>query len=160
MAWNLTATGPPGVAPGTVPVAVVSTTAGLQGFARTAVAAGAATVSCVGTTGANALQGSLVTVVFAPGVAAAGTVSGPGAAAAGGAARAVVAVVAVVPLLPPLPPLALPPPPLPLVPVPLPGGLPGAASQAEVPVIPEPEPAALLLAGLAGMAALARWRRR
>jgi hypothetical protein len=46
------------------------------------VAAGAATVVCNGATTGNALWGSTVTVVFAPGVVTTGVVTGPGVAAA------------------------------------------------------------------------------
>jgi hypothetical protein len=146
MAWTLAATVPAGVAAGTLPVAVFDTTLGLQGFACAVVGAGAGTVTCNGTTAGNALQGSTVTVVFAAGIVATGTVSGPG----------------VLPLLPPLPPLLLPPlppPPPPLVPaVPLaPAG--GAPAAAEVPVIPESDSWVLLAVGLAGLAALALRRR-
>ncbi|HEY7063333.1 MAG TPA: hypothetical protein VII06_17780 [Chloroflexota bacterium] len=153
MAWALTATVPAGTATGSVPVAVIATTQGLQGFACAAVPAGAPTVACNGATPGNALQGSIVTVVFPGGLLVTGTVSGPGALAA----------------LPPLPPLAPPPMPPPLLPpappfllpvAPLPGaGLlaPGAAP--EVPVIPEAEPLALVIGGLLAVGALARTRR-
>ena len=39
---------------------------------------GTTTVACTGTTAGNALQGSTVTVVFAPGVVSVGTINGPG----------------------------------------------------------------------------------
>jgi hypothetical protein len=106
MAWTLTATVLAGVAPGTVPVAVIATTAGLQGFACAPVAAGAGTVGYGGTTAANVLQGSTVVVVFGPGRVATGTVTAPGPRA--GALLAL-------PLLPPPPPLLLPPLPPPVV---------------------------------------------
>jgi hypothetical protein len=141
MAWTLTATVPAGVAPGTVPVAVVATTAGLQGFACAPVAAGAGTVGCGGTTGANALQGSTVVVVFGPGRIATGTVTGPG-------PRALLAL----PLLPPPPPLVLPPgPPAVAAGGPLVAGRPGGMAPVEVPVIPEAASGWLLLAGLGAL---------
>jgi hypothetical protein len=148
MAWMLTAPVPAGVAPGTVPVAVVATTAGLQGFLCAPVAAGVGTVSCVGTTAANALQGSTVVVVFGPGLIATGSVTGPG-------PRAAQALLAL-PLLPPPPPLLLPPLPPPVLPM----GPPFWAAPAEVPVIPEAESGWLVLAGLGALLGVARlWRR-
>jgi CSLREA domain-containing protein len=157
MVWNLTANVPAGVAPGTVPVAVISTTAGLQGFPCTTVVAGAPTVTCAGTTSGNALQGSVVTVVFAPAVVAAGTVSGPGAAAGAGPGAGAGAIV--IPLLPPPPLILLPPPPPPLVPVAPLAIQPRLGTPPEVPVIPEAEPIVLVLAGLLGLAGLTRCRR-
>jgi hypothetical protein len=154
MRWTLTATVPPGVAPGTVSVAVFSTTAGLQGFPCAAVVAGVVTVVCNGITAANALQGSVVTVVFAPGVVAVGTVTGPGA----GAGLAGLGVAGVLPLLPPPPPILLPPPPSPLIAIP-PGAPRPAAGPAEVPIIPEADTAALLLAGLLVTIGARCWRR-
>jgi hypothetical protein len=148
MAWTLTATVPAGVVPGTVPVAVVATTAGLQGFACAPVAAGAGTVGCGGTTAANALQGSTVVVVFGPGRIATGTVSGPG-------PRALLAL----PLLPPPPPLLLPPPPAVVAGGPLVAGRPGGMAPVEVPVIPEAASGWLVLAGLGALLGVARWRR-
>jgi hypothetical protein len=110
MRWTLTANVPVGVAPGIVPVAVFSTTQGIQGFPCAPVVAGVTTVACSGTTAGNALQGSTVTVVFAPGVTSTGTITGPGAAAV------------VIPVLPPPPPPPpLPPPPLLLPPPPFAG---------------------------------------
>jgi hypothetical protein len=154
MRWTLTATVPPGVAAGTVPVAVFSTTAGLQGFPCAAVVAGVATVACNGVTAANALQGSMVTVVFAPGVVAVGTVTGPGA----GAGLARLGAAGALPLLPPPPPILLPLPPSPLVAIP-PGAPRPAASPAGVPIIPEADTAALLLIGLVATIGARRWRR-
>jgi hypothetical protein len=158
MTWNLTATTPPGVAPGTIAVAVFSTTAGLQGFSCAPLAAGGAMVSCVGTTAANALQSSVVTVVFAPGVMAVGTVSGPG----GGATAGNPGGILTLPLLPPPLPL-LPPAPLPLLVPPPVADRQGAAPRLEVPVIPEGDSLALLLTGLIvifGGAAMRQHRRR
>ncbi len=74
MSWNLTANVPAGVAAGSIPVAVISTTQGLQGFTCAAVTAGATTVACTGTTSGNALLGSTVTVVFPNGATAVGTI--------------------------------------------------------------------------------------
>ncbi|HEY7060936.1 MAG TPA: hypothetical protein VII06_05605 [Chloroflexota bacterium] len=107
MRWNLTATVPAAAGPGVVPVAVFTTTTSPpnEGFACSPVVVGVPTVTCSGTTVGNALQGSTVTVVFAPGVVVTGTITGPGAAAALAAA-----------IPPPLPPP--PPPPLPLLPPP------------------------------------------
>lgn len=168
MTWSLTATVPAGIVPGTVPVAVLSTTGGLQGFACAPVAAGVGTVTCIGTTAANALQASVVTVVFAPGVVVAGTVAGPGASPAGA--------LVIVPLVPPpvVPPMMAPPPPFavppllppaqpqPLVPAvvgPAPE-MPVVAGRApEVPVVPEADSLDLMAGGLLGLA-LALGRRR
>jgi hypothetical protein len=135
-------------------VAVFSTTAGLQGFPCAPAIAGAASVSCMGTTGANALRGSVVTVVFAPGVTAVGSVTGPGGASGTGTLVATIAV----PLLPPPPPILLPPllvPPIPLVP----GAGPFSAPP-EVPAIPEADTLLLLIGGLVLVAARASRRRR
>jgi hypothetical protein len=115
MRWNLTATVPAGVSAGVVPVAVFRTTTSPpnEAFACSPVQVGASTVACNGTTVGNALQGSTVTVVFAPGVTSTGIITGPGASAAAGAV--------VPPLLPPPPPPPLPPPPLMLPPAPFAG---------------------------------------
>ena len=140
MNWSLTATIPPGATPGTVPVAVLSTTRGLEGFACSPVTVGATTVTCTGTTLGPALQGSTVTVVFTPGVAATGTVTGLGGR-----------------LAPPPPIILPPPPPAQLVPVP---PVPGAAlptapgSLVEVPVIPEADSLGLLAGGLIAVGVL------
>jgi hypothetical protein len=159
MRWTLTATVPAGVAAGTLPFAVFSTTVGQEGFACAPVGAGVTTVSCTGVTAGNALQGSTVTVVFGPGVSAVGNVTS----AIGGTAGAVP------PLLPPLPPAPVPPaPPLPAAPpalLPPPPVVPGLArapvgAYPEVPVIPEADSLPLLGGGLAGLAALAWLRRR
>jgi hypothetical protein len=158
MSWSLTATVPRGVAAGTVPVAVVPTTAGLQGFLCSAVAADAGTVACAGTTSGNALQGSVLTVVFAPGVVAVGTVTGPGPAVPAGAAPLGGAAVSL--LLPPPPPILLPPPPPPLVPVAPVAGQAAAPTLPQVPVIPESDTALLLLGGLTALAAIRWWRSR
>jgi hypothetical protein len=121
MVWTLTANVPAGVAAGVIPVAVFSTTQGLQGFPCAPVAVGAPTVSCVGVTAGNALQGSTVTVVFAPGVVVVGTVTGPAgappapAAPAAGAGAAPLLPPALVGLAPPPPLLPPPPPPPPVV---------------------------------------------
>jgi hypothetical protein len=137
MSWTLSAALPAGVAAGAVPVAVISTAGGVQGFPCGAAVAGATAVACTGTTSANALQGSLATVVFAAGVTAVGTVSGTE--------------VAILPLAPP-PPINLPPPPPPPI-VPfspaLPSGAPtsGAGAQ-EVPLIPEADTLLLVAVGL------------
>lgn len=150
MRWTLTVTVPAGVAPGTAPVAVFTTTAGAEGFACSPVVAGAATVTCTGTTAGNALQGSTVTVVFGTGLTATGRV----ALGAGGAPP-----VPVAPLLPPHPPALAPPPPLvPIALVPPSRGAPGGYP--EVPVVPEADSVALLGIGLAAVAALVCWRRR
>jgi hypothetical protein len=140
---------PAGVAAGVVPVAVLSTTQGLQGFPCAPVAAGAATVVCAGTTAGNALQTSTVTVVFAPGVTSVGVINGPG---AGAAAAPLPLLPAVFPPPPPLPlvppPLLLPPPPL----VPVQPGIPGGISSfPDVPVIPEADSQILLILGLAAV---------
>jgi virginiamycin B lyase len=153
MQWNLTATVPAGVAAGVIPVAVFSTTAGLQGFACAAVVAGVGTVVCAGTTAANALQGSTVTVVFGAGLVSVGTVTGPGGAA-------------VLPLLPPPPPppIILPPPPPPLIPaaparLSAPAARPAAPVAPEVPIIPETDTMLLLGAGLVGVGLIAGLRK-
>jgi hypothetical protein len=143
MSWTLTASIPAGVVAGTLPTAVFSTTAGLEGFACATVAAGATTVACSGATVGNALQSSLVTVVLGPGMIVTGIISGVG-------PRGV----------PPAPPIVLPPPPPPpLVPV----GLPlvaGPPTPSEVPVIPETESLALLGAGLLAVLAAVGLRHR
>jgi hypothetical protein len=163
MAWTLTAPVPTVVATGTVAQAVLSTTVGLEAFACTPVVAGAAIATCAGTTGGNALQGSAVVVVFAPGVTAVGTVTGPGGA---GAAAVPVAVVPSAPRVPPplLPPLMPPPGPLALAPPPppalLPPGSPEAPPAVEVPLIPEAESLLLVALGLAVLALLGRPRGR
>jgi len=158
MTWTLTATVPAGVVPGSVPVAVFSTTAGLEGFPCAAVAAGTPTVTCVGTTTGNALQGSTVTVVFPGGAKVTGTVTGPG----------LVALVPPLPPPPPPPPIVLPPvPPPPVVPVaaapvaaiPPPAPSTGAGLP-PVPVIPEADSLALVGFGLLGLAALVASRAR
>jgi len=174
MTWTLTATVPGGVAPGTVAHAVLSTHVDLEAFPCTPVLAGVPTVTCSGTTVGNALQGSLVVVVFAPGARVTGVVTGPGAPAVpppgvGATAPAPVAgaapgAAAVLPLLPPLPPVPplpplLPPPAPPFLLPPAPAPSAGAAAPA-VPVIPEAESGALLGLALAALGALARWRGR
>ncbi|HEY7062683.1 MAG TPA: hypothetical protein VII06_14480 [Chloroflexota bacterium] len=177
MRWTLTATVPAGVAAGTLPFAVFSTTTGQEGFACAPVTVGAATVSCTGVTAGNALQGSVVTVVFGAGLTATGTVAPTGGAL--GAAGAL-------PLLPPAPPAPfpaapLPPPGLPLPPPPvappalmppppfatgaapaMPTGAAAAptARYAEVPVVPEADSLLLVAVGLAGLTALGWLRRR
>lgn len=166
MSWRLAATVPAGVTPGTVPVAVISTTAGLQGFPCSAVGSAGTSVSCVGTTAANARQGSIVTVVFAPGVTATGTVNGTG--PAGGSTQSGGPAVLIAPLLPPPPPIAVPPAPPPLVPPPmaplLPPPLLAAAEPAPslpgVPVVPEADSLPLLMVGLFGTFWMVQWRRR
>jgi CSLREA domain-containing protein len=145
MTWSLTAAVPAGVAPGTVPVAVFSTTAGLQGFPCAPVAVGGGTVACIGTTAANALQGSVATVVFAPAVVAVGTVTGPG------IGPGALGPVGGLPLLPPPPPILLPPPPSPLVPIPPRVAASIANDTAGVPVVPEADTAVLILLGLLGL---------
>jgi hypothetical protein len=178
MQWTLTANVPAGVAAGTVPMAVFSTTSGQEGFACSPVVAGVGTVTCAGTTVGNALQGSAVTVVFAPGITAAGTIT----AAAPGGGLGALGVAGLLPppallpppgLLPP-PPALVPPPPVPLLPPPGPGSFqPAAASvgpgmaggppvrlYAEVPVIPEADSLPLLVGGLAALGALAALRAR
>jgi hypothetical protein len=158
MRWSLTATVPAGVAAGIVPVAVFSTSQGRQGFPCAPVAAGAATVACAGTTPANALQTSTVTVVFAPGVVAVGVIRGPG---AGAAAVPLLLPPPISPSSPPImPPLLLPPPPLPpLVPV-QPGAPTGAPSFPDVPVIPEADSLMLLILALAAVGAFVGVDRR
>ena len=142
--WNLTATVPAGVAAGTVPVAVFSTTVGLEGFPCAAVAAGATTVACAVTTVGNVLLGSNVTVVFAPGTTSVGTVQGPG-------AIALQALASAPPPLPPPPPFIGPPlPPPPPAPVGLgvqtPSSLLMQPAYPGVPVVPEAD-SVLLLGG-------------
>ncbi len=144
MRWALTVPVPAGVAAGVVPVAVLSTTQGLQGFPCAPIVAGAGTVACVGTTAGNALAGSTATVVLAPGVTAVGIVNGTIAA----------------PLLPP-PPIVLPPPPSPLIPAP-PAPFAAAAQAPGVPVVPEAGTLPLLGGALFALGGvwLARGRRR
>jgi hypothetical protein len=144
MSWNLTATVPAGVAAGSIPVAVISTTQGLQGFTCAAVTAGATTVTCTGTTAGNALAGSTVTVVFPNGATVTGTII-----------SAQNEILPPLPLLPPppVPPLPPPPPP-PLLPPPPPAppmapgmtapSMPGAAAQ---PSAPQPSGAAAAPSG-------------
>jgi CSLREA domain-containing protein len=153
MTWSLQAT----VTAGTVPVAVFSTTAGLQGFPCAPVTVGAAAVNCVGVTAGNALQGSVVTVVFGPGVTTVGTVTGPGPRAKLGTLSGLGATP-----LPPPPPILLPPPPPPLVPLPTApfSGTPRGAPPPEIPVVPEADSLLLIGASLAALAGLAALRRR
>ncbi|HLH21682.1 MAG TPA: DUF11 domain-containing protein [Chloroflexota bacterium] len=176
MRWTLTATVPAGVAAGTLPFAVFSTTVGQEGFACAPVVAGGTTVSCTGVTAGNALQGSTVTVVFGPGLTAVGNITAavPG---------QVGAPSTVPPLLPPVPPAPVGPAPLPAAALPLappplappallpppparpvgaaPGMAPGAAPvYPDVPVIPEADTLVLLAVGLAGLTARAALRRR
>jgi hypothetical protein len=172
MSWTLTANVPAATPVGTVPVAVFSTTVGLEGFPCAAVAAGATTVTCTVTMIGNAIIGSNVTVVFAAGLTSVGTVRGPGPAALAALGG---------PPLPPPPPLLPPPPPPGLLPPPPPppgllppadpmGGLalppsslampPGYAG---IPVVPEADSLVLLAGGLIAVGALASqrwWRRR
>jgi hypothetical protein len=97
--------------------------------------------------------------VFAPGIVAVGTVAGPGPPVPVGPTP--VGGVVVLPLLPPPPPILLPPPPPPpLVPIAPGAGLTPAATLPQVPVIPESDPALLLLGGLTALAALRWWRCR
>jgi hypothetical protein len=143
MAWTLTALVPTGVALGTSPVAVLSTTlVGLEGFLCSPVVGDQRMVLCDGITIGNALQGSTVTVVFATGVRVTGIVTGPG-------PRPVVS-----PLLPP-PPQLMPLPPAPV-------GVSGEATGSfpEVPVIPETNSLVLLADGLAAIGGLLVLRRR
>jgi FtsP/CotA-like multicopper oxidase with cupredoxin domain len=161
MSWSLTARVPAGVAAGVVPFAVLSTTNGLQGFPCAPVVAGAPTLTCVGTTAANALLSSTATVVFAPGVIAVGTVTGPG----GSAPPRPLPARALLP--PPLvlpPPIVVPPPPspplVPVLPPPLPAVPPAVTVDAGVPVIPEADTLLLAIAGLLGIAACGRRSRR
>jgi hypothetical protein len=152
MTWVLSATVPTGVTAGSVPVAVLSTTQGLQGFACAAIAAGAPSVACNGTTPGNALQGSTVTVVFPGGAIVTGTI----APRSGGGTL-------VIPLLPPSllpPPPLVPPPPLLVPPPPLLGAPAAGAPLPEVPVIPEADSLWLLVVGLVGVLAARRWVRR
>jgi hypothetical protein len=154
---------PAGVVAGTVPVAVFSTTIGMEGFACAAVAAGATTVTCAVTTVGNALLGSNITVVFAPGIFSVGTVQGPGPIGLQALASAPP------PLLPPPPPLPPPfmGPPL-LPPPPPPGALsvqgpPSMMMQPAypgVPVVPEADSLILLGGGLLAVGAFALRRTR
>jgi hypothetical protein len=148
MAFRLTALVSAGVPAGTVPVAVFSTDAGIQAVACAATGPAGTPYTCSGIVAGNVLQGSTVALCFSVAAGCAlGTVRGPGAAPAGIGAG-------VVPLLPPPPPIVLPPLPPPLMPV-----APFARPAAEVPVIPEVDSLALLLAGLLGLAAWVGRRR-
>src|SRR5262249_48405771 len=100
------------------------------------------------------------TVVFAPGVTAVGTVTGPGRAGLPSPlpSRALLPP----PLLPPAP-LVLPPPPpppAPLLPPPLLALQPAGTADAGVPVIPESDTLLLVIAGLLAIAASTRRYRR
>jgi hypothetical protein len=157
MRCTLTATVPAGVGTGTVPVAVLTTTQGLQGFTCTPVLVGTTTVTCTGTVPGNVLQGSNATVVFAPGVTGVGTVRGPG------PRSATLVLPLLPPVLPPLPPpLRLPP--QPMLSQPLGAQVPRVAPPApEVPVIPEADTLVLLAGSLAGLGigvVLRQWHRR
>jgi hypothetical protein len=147
MRWNLTATVPAGVVVGTIPVAVFTTTISPpnEGFACAPVVGGVGTVACNGTTVGNALLGSTVTVVFAPGITATGTITGPGGS------------VNNIPLLPPPPPppLLLPPPLLPPPPGPVMQQMP---AMPPVPVIPEADSFLLVAVGIIGIGTLAGLR--
>ncbi|HEY7064421.1 MAG TPA: hypothetical protein VII06_23285 [Chloroflexota bacterium] len=158
MLWNLTVTVPAAVGAGIIPVAVFSTTSGLEAIVCAPVIAGVTTVTCSGTTVGNALQGSTVTVVFAVGIVATGTVTGPGAATL---------VLPPLPLLPP-PVALLPPPPPPLLPPPPPGPTGMALAQpiaggrfaGEVPIVPEADSVLLVIGGLAALGLVAGLRAR
>jgi hypothetical protein len=164
MAWTLSVPVPAGVAPGTLPVAVVSTSVDLEGFLCPPVAAGAPTGQCTGTTRGNALRDSILVVYFGPTATVEGTVV---------ASATATATPLPLPPPPPLPPPLLPPlppPPPAVVPLPpaappfLPVGPPGAppdprAVAPEVPVIPEGPSLLLLGLGMAALAALATRRR-
>jgi hypothetical protein len=161
MTWTLTATVLGGVVAGTVPVVVFTTTVGQEGFPCAATVAGAPTVNCTVTTAGNALLGSNVTVVFAPGVVSVGKVQGPGPLGLQALASAPPPLLPPPPPLPPLPPpppfgpaLLPPPPPSPLAvqPALLPAAYPG------VPVVPEADSLLLLVGGLAVIGALAARR--
>jgi hypothetical protein len=171
MTWTLTASVPSGVAVGVTPVAVFTTTASREGLTCAAVASGATTVACTGTTTGYGLQGSNVTVLFSAltsGVTSVGTITGPG------AAPIVPVGSGLVPLIPgpfgagpagagPLGPAG-------------PGGAPyavpqfGAAppsglavppgSRANIPVIPEADTIWMLVAGFGLVAWLGHWRTR
>jgi hypothetical protein len=156
MLWTVTATVPVAIGAGIIPVAVFSTTAGLEAIVCAPVVAGVATVACTGTTVGNALQGSTVTVVFAVGVIATGTVTGPGMATF---------IPPPMPLLPP--PLAFGPPPPPLLPPPppAPNGMmiaqpTGGGRFADVPVVPEADSLFLLAGGLLALGLVAGLRAR
>ncbi|HZS00434.1 MAG TPA: alkaline phosphatase family protein [Chloroflexota bacterium] len=154
MSWTLSAQVPAGVPAGTIPTAVLSTALGLEGFPCAAVTAGATAVTCVGATSGNALQGSLVVVVFQPGVTSVGTVSGPGPRPATAGATPAPTAQGRIAVLPPLQPSAPLLPPL-LVPPPPPFAAASvAAPSSELPVIPEADSLALLGAGLIALVAL------
>src|SRR5262249_3016130 len=129
-----------------IPVAVFTTTISPpnEGFPCTPVAAGVTTVTCTGTTTGNALQGSTVTVVFAPGITVTGTIPGPR-----GIANHIP------PLLPPPPPPSPPPPPLLPPPGPVMQPMP---AMPPVPVIPEADSFLLVAIGIVGIGALAGLR--
>jgi hypothetical protein len=167
MTWSLTATVPSGAPVGVTPVAVFTTTIGLEGFVCPILTAGATSLTCTGTTTGNALQGSTVTVVFGTSFRVAGTITGPGSQIGNGFAGV---------LPPPLPVGPLPLGGGPVGPGPLIGGPVGAAPLggapllggpggpppgqppplasgplAEVPVVPEANSGWLLLGGLAAL---------
>jgi hypothetical protein len=160
MSWTLSAPVPAGVPAGAVPVAVLSTTLGLESYFCSQAPPGAARATCNGVTLGNGLQGSTVAVVFGPGLVATGTLSGAG------AGQPAPALLAAAPLLPPPflvpPPPPPPPPPLSLPPVPALASPSAPGPRPEVPVIPEADPLNLLVLGLAalGGARALRSRRR
>jgi hypothetical protein len=105
MAWTLTVPVPAGIAPGTLPVAVISTSVDLEGILCSPVVAGSGTASCAGTSVGLALQGSVVVGYFGPTATVEGSVSGPGPSATPTPAPLSLGAPPLPPpLLPPLPP--------------------------------------------------------
>jgi hypothetical protein len=180
MTFNVTATAPPNAVAST-PTIFITTTRGVEdNFACTPVSGPGQVTTCTGTTLGDILQGGTVSVRFAaPGAAGppAGTVTLTGIALGSGLAGAIVEPPAPPPP-PGLPPAvaqvaipAVPRPPVQFIPsapaplLPPVGTLPSLRGQAplqypEVPVIPEADTLALVVGGLAALAAVAAFRRR
>jgi len=158
MTCNETTTVPAGAGVGT-PIKVLSTTNGFEFIPCSAVALGTTTVTCVGTTVGNVIQGSTVAVCFA-GVAACqlGTVTGPGVVNNLLNNRIFLPNQA---FFPPPPLEFIPPPPPPLLPPPPPaptGMMAPRAAFPEVPVIPEADSLFLVVGGLVALGGLVGYR--
>jgi hypothetical protein len=162
---RLTATGPAGTAPGGLPRVFVPTTRGVESASCAPLPTlPPFTTTCTGTTVGDVLQRAIITVRFplvGGGTAdVTGVLMGP--AATGPGAGPLVVGMPAPPLLPPpppVPPLSAPLLPAPLVPLAPPFAPSAGAPRPEVPIIPEADSAALVLAGILALAATRCWRR-